>query len=86
MGVTDPHRAPEDIARLGSVAFDHHVRPRLRPDDDGKFVALDIETGGARLGRGRRSARRNAVASGLRVTGSGRSRRVRGDQPSALAR
>lgn len=32
-------------ARRGQEAFERHVRPVLRPEDDGKFVAIDIETG-----------------------------------------
>jgi hypothetical protein len=39
-----PDRLAED-ARRGQEAFDRHVRPVLRPEDDGKFVAIDTETG-----------------------------------------
>ncbi len=39
-----PH-TPEELARAGSEVFDRQVRPVLRPDDDGKFVAIDIDTG-----------------------------------------
>ena len=45
MPTTGPHRTPEELARLGSEVFDRHVRPALRPEDDGKFVAIDIDTG-----------------------------------------
>jgi hypothetical protein len=45
MPTTEPHRTPEQLARLGTEAFDRHVRPTLRPEDDGKFVAIDIVTG-----------------------------------------
>lgn len=45
MPATEPRRGPEEIARLGAEAFDRHVRPALRPEDDGKFVAIDIATG-----------------------------------------
>ncbi len=45
MPANGPHRTPEELARLGSEAFDRHVRPTLRPEDDGKFVAIDIGTG-----------------------------------------
>lgn len=34
-----------EVARLGRVAFDSRVRPQLRPEDDGKFVAIDVDTG-----------------------------------------
>ena len=45
MPATEPHHTPEDLARLGAEAFDRHVRPNLRPEDDGKFVAIDFITG-----------------------------------------
>ena len=41
---TPPDRLAEE-ARRGQEAFDLHVRPKLRPDDDGKFVAVDINSG-----------------------------------------
>lgn len=34
-----------DIGRLGREAFEQHVRPHLRPEDDGKFIAIDVDTG-----------------------------------------
>lgn len=34
-----------DEARRGQEAFDRHVKPNLRPEDDGKFVAVDIQSG-----------------------------------------
>ena len=45
MPMTETRRSPEELARLGTEAFDQRVRPRLRPDDDGKFVAIDVGTG-----------------------------------------
>jgi hypothetical protein len=45
MPVAEPRRSPEEVARLGAEAFDRQVRPALRPEDDGKFVAVDIGTG-----------------------------------------
>jgi hypothetical protein len=33
------------LLRVGSEVFERHVRPMLRPEDDGKFVALDVQTG-----------------------------------------
>lgn len=32
-------------ARIGQEAFDLHVKPKLRPEDDGKFIAVDIQSG-----------------------------------------
>ena len=39
-----PDRLAEE-ARQGQEAFDRFVKPRLRPDVDGKFVAVDIQSG-----------------------------------------
>ncbi|HZU37721.1 MAG TPA: hypothetical protein VFA18_17510 [Gemmataceae bacterium] len=45
MPAIDPQHNPEEIARLGVEAFNRDVLPALGPEDDGKFVALDIGTG-----------------------------------------
>jgi hypothetical protein len=46
MPATDPApHTPEELARAGSELFDRQVRPMLRPEDDAKFVAIDIDTG-----------------------------------------
>jgi len=45
MPAAEPRRSPEEVARLGAEVFDRRVRPALRPEDDGKFVAVDIGTG-----------------------------------------
>jgi len=34
-----------EIDRRGTEAYERCVAPRLRPEDKGKFVAVDIETG-----------------------------------------
>jgi hypothetical protein len=45
MPSTDPRSSPEELARLGADVFDRQVQPALRPEDDGKFVAIDVGTG-----------------------------------------
>jgi hypothetical protein len=35
----------EELAVLGQDIFDRRVHPTLRPEDHGKFVAIDVETG-----------------------------------------
>jgi hypothetical protein len=35
----------EELARLGAEVFDRRVKPTLRPEDDGKFVAIDVNSG-----------------------------------------
>ena len=44
MSTTRTRHTPEELARLGAAAF-RHVRPVLRAEDDGKFVAIDVGTG-----------------------------------------
>jgi hypothetical protein len=34
--------SPEELARLGAEVFERRVRPALRPEDDNKFVAIDV--------------------------------------------
>jgi hypothetical protein len=38
-------RTLNELAGLGGDMFDRQVRPALRSEDDGKFVAIDVETG-----------------------------------------
>ena len=45
MLTTKPKRTLDELASLGQEIFDRHVRPSLRPVDDGKFVAIDVESG-----------------------------------------
>ena len=44
MTTTDKERLADE-ARLGQEAFDRHVKSKLRPEDDGKFVAVDLQSG-----------------------------------------
>ncbi len=34
-----------DTARVGSEVFDTRIRPALRAEDDGKYVAIDVLSG-----------------------------------------
>lgn len=45
MPATKPDRNLDEIARRGSEVFNRQVRPQLRPEDDGKFVAVDVASG-----------------------------------------
>lgn len=35
----------DELARLGKARFDQQVQPSLQPEDAGKFVAIDVDTG-----------------------------------------
>lgn len=37
-----PRRSAEETARLGQEIYERRVRPLLAPEDDGKYVAIDI--------------------------------------------
>jgi hypothetical protein len=45
MPAPEPPRSLDELARLGAEVYDRQVRPSLRPEDDGKFVAIDVGTG-----------------------------------------
>ena len=45
MPTTEPRRSLDQLAFLGGDIFERQVRPALRPADDGKFIAIDVETG-----------------------------------------
>jgi hypothetical protein len=45
MPTPEPSHTPEELARLGGEAFDCRVRPSLRAEDDGTFVAVDVVSG-----------------------------------------
>lgn len=35
----------DQLSRLGGEIYDQQVRPALQPEDHGKFVAIDVESG-----------------------------------------
>ena len=46
MTATEPHHHDlDELARRGVEVYDLRVRPRLRPEDDDKYVAVDVGTG-----------------------------------------
>ncbi len=45
MPAHEPRLSLEELARLGAEVFERQVRPCLRPEDEGRFVALDVESG-----------------------------------------
>jgi hypothetical protein len=45
MASTKRRYSKEEFARLGDAIYESTVRPLLKPNDNGKFAAIDIETG-----------------------------------------
>jgi hypothetical protein len=42
MPETGSRRSLKELERHGEQLYDRRVRPSLRPEDDGKFVAIDV--------------------------------------------
>ncbi len=45
MTTTKPRRSAEETGRLGKDIYDRQIHPKLRPEDDSKYVVIDITTG-----------------------------------------
>ena len=51
MAVTKRRYSKEEFARRGDAIYENDVRPHLQADDEGKFAAIDIESGMYELDR-----------------------------------
>lgn len=45
MPTTRPRYSKEEFARRGDALYEGHIRPLVEEGNEGKFVAIDIETG-----------------------------------------
>jgi hypothetical protein len=45
MAALEPRYSKEEFARRGQSMYVQFAQPRLSVDDDGKFVAIDIDSG-----------------------------------------
>jgi hypothetical protein len=44
MVIRQPRYSKEEFARRGDEIYEQEVRPKVGPQDHGKYVAIDIET------------------------------------------
>jgi hypothetical protein len=51
MAVLEPRYSKEEFAQRGQTLYEREIRPHLAAGDDGKFIAIDIETGAYELDR-----------------------------------
>ena len=51
MWVSEPRYSKEEFARRGDAIYGRDVSPHVGPDDEGKFVIIDIETGAYEIDR-----------------------------------
>lgn len=81
MSTPDPRYSKEEFAGRGDAIYDRDVGPRVGPEDKGKFVVIDIETGTCEIDRdelaasGRLLARRFDAQTWTRRVGSRYARR-----------
>jgi len=45
MASTKRRYSKEEFARRGDAIYENEIRPLLKAEDEGKFVAIDIESG-----------------------------------------
>jgi hypothetical protein len=45
MATTNRRHSKEEFARRGDAIYEKDIRPQLKADDEGKFAAIDIESG-----------------------------------------
>jgi hypothetical protein len=45
MSVLKPRYSKQEFAHRGKEIYQRDILPHIRPEDTGKFVAIDIETG-----------------------------------------
>lgn len=45
MAATQPRYSKEEFARRGDAIYEREIRPLVEAGNEGKFVAIDIETG-----------------------------------------
>lgn len=50
MAVRKPRYSKEEFARRGNEIYERQVRPQVEKDNQGKIVAIDIDTGEYALG------------------------------------
>ena len=51
MSIPGPRYSKEEFARRGDAIYDRDVGPLVGPEDEGKFVVIDIETGAFEIDR-----------------------------------
>jgi hypothetical protein len=50
-GTLAPRYSKEEFARRGDEIYDRDILPKLKTEDNGRFVAIDIETGDYEIDR-----------------------------------
>jgi hypothetical protein len=51
MAVREPRYSKAEFAQRGQTIYERDIRPHLGSEDNGKFVAIDMETGASAIDR-----------------------------------
>lgn len=51
MTVLQPNYSKEEFAQRGQSIYERAIRPNISADDQGKFIAIDIESGAFEIDR-----------------------------------
>jgi hypothetical protein len=51
MAVLEPRYSKDEFAQRGQLIYTRDIQPHLTTEDEGKFVAIDIETGAYEIDR-----------------------------------
>ena len=51
MAALEPRYSKTEFARRGQAIYERDIRPQVKAVDEGKFVAIDIETGAYEMDR-----------------------------------
>ena len=56
-----PHYSTHEIVRRGKALYEQTIRPTVRPEDEGKFLVIDIDTGDYEIDSDRLAASNRAA-------------------------
>ncbi len=52
MTTPGPRYSKEEYARRGDSIYERDIKPKLKPEDHGKYIAIDIDPNGETVGDG----------------------------------
>ncbi len=71
MPVPKPRYSKEEFARRGDEIYDRDISPHVGPNDEGKFVVIDIETGAYEIDQDELAASDRLLAHRMHKFGRG---------------
>ena len=56
-----PNYSADEIVKRGKALYEQAIRPRIQPEDEGKFLVIDVDTGDFEIDRDRLAASNRAA-------------------------